>query len=168
MKKLILGVVGVLVALAVQTVLLPRVLPIAWRPDVFTAVIVPMALCMGWMSAGFFGLAVGLISDALLGGFVGPEALACFLVALAAGAFRDKTYAKNWTFAAIAALVGRILKEIITVLVLELFRIKTDFFSVVFRALLPSALLTGVLCIPVYFICRRLTRGSLHSRSRYE
>ena len=47
MKKLILGILAVLLSVLAQTVLLPRLLPLSWRPDVYVAGIVAAALTGG-------------------------------------------------------------------------------------------------------------------------
>ena len=169
MKKLILGILAVLLSVLAQTVLLPRLLPLSWRPDVYVAGIVAAALTGGLLRAGAYALCCGLISDVLLGAFVGAEAMACFLTALLVGAVYEKPFAKSWAFAAGAAFVARVAKEVVYVLVLELFGIETSFFSVLFTALLPSALLTAALCLPLWFLCRRgAARGAVRHRAHYD
>ncbi|MGI6192198.1 MAG: rod shape-determining protein MreD [Christensenellales bacterium] len=166
MKRTISWILLVIASVVLETVIIARYVPVLFRPDLIVAAMTVIALVYPGPSAGFYGAIAGLCIDVILSPAVGATALSYFLTAQLLGFFAGKYYAKNWLFCAAAAFGARVVKEILLVLIVTPFGIKTALFSAV-TPLLVSAALTAILCAPVYFLKRRSSNVKMR-RARYE
>ncbi len=166
MKRGVIWTLLLLANVVLETVIIARYLPVVFRPDTVVAAITVIALVYPGPAAGFYGAAAGLVMDVLLSPAVGAQALAYFLTALIVGFFSGKYYAKNWLFSAAAAFGARVVKEILLVLIVIPFGVRTAFFSAI-TPMLVSAALTALICAPVYFLKRRSSSAKMR-RARYE
>ncbi|MGI6151254.1 MAG: rod shape-determining protein MreD [Christensenellales bacterium] len=166
MKRAASWTLLLLASIVLETVIIARYLPVAFRPDTIIAAITVIALLYPGPSAGFYGAAAGLLLDVVLSPAVGAQALAYFLTAQIIGFFSGKYYAKNWLFCAAAAFGARIVKEILLVLIVIPFGVKTALLSAI-TPMLVSAALTALICAPVYFLKRRSSNAKMR-RARYE
>lgn len=166
MKRAVLWTLALIANVVLETVIISRYLPVAFRPDTVIAAIVMLALVYPGPSAGFYGAAVGLVMDVMLSSAVGSLALSYYLTALIVGLFAGKYFAKNWIFAAAAAFGARWIKEILLVLILKLFGKSASIFSAV-TPILVSAALTSLICVPLYALKKR-SAGAKLRRARYE
>lgn len=166
MKKVLLYAAALLSNLILETVLFVR-LPLGLRPDSVLAVLTAMALVIGGLEAGLYGAGAGLLIGLLVSPAAGAEAIAYFLTAQALGLFTRKYFADNWIFAAGAAAAAYVLDQAMMAVFARLMGSGVSFFSLFLRYLLPSALLTGLLAIPVFLVYRHVQQDRLR-RARYE
>jgi len=166
MKRAVSWTLLLILTVVLETVIIPRYLPVTFRPDTVVAVMVVVALVYPGPSAGFYGAAAGLCMDVILSPAVGALALSYYLTALLVGFFAGRYYAKNWLFCAAAAFGARLAREVLLVVFLLPFGVKTDFFSAL-TPMLVSAALTAALCAPIYAFKRRTSNAKMR-RARYE
>ncbi len=166
MKRALLWIALLLLNILLETTIIARFIPVAFRPDTVIAIVTVIALIYPAPIAGLYAAAAGLVMDILLSPAVGANALAYFLTAQLVGIFSGKYYAKNWVFAAAAAFAARIAKEILLVLIITPLGMKPAFISAALPMLI-SAALTALICIPIYILKRRSTNAYMR-RARYE
>ncbi len=166
--RAVLTYIGAIFAnLILNCIVFPHVVPYGLLPDSVVALTVAIAIVSGSLAGGVYGLVVGLILDILFSRYLGLYALGYMLIGLLAGLFARQYYAQNLVFPPIVAFLLCLLKEGLIALQLRIagttFVVGTAFW----RYLLPSAVLTGLLTIPLYYFYRRSHRTDLR-RSRWD
>lgn len=167
MKKFLLCIAGILCNVVLESVIFIRYMPWGLQPDSIICVITSVALVIGGVNAGLYGAAAGLVLGVLFSPAVGAEALAYFVTALLLGVFTRKYFTDNWIFAGVSAMVAHLFKEGIVAAFAALIGSEIAFFAVFLRYLLPSAVLTGLLTVPVFLVYRHFQQDRLR-RARYE
>ena len=167
MKKILLGIAAIICCVVLESVIFIRFIPWDLMPDSIICVIASVALVTGGVNAGLYGAAAGLVMGILFSPVVGVEALTYFVTALLLGVFTRKYFADNWIFAGAAAFAAHPFKEVVTASFAALLGSEVAFFAVFLRRLLPSAVLTGLMTIPVFLVYRHLQQDRLR-RARYE
>lgn len=131
------------------------------RPDLTIAAIVALSLVSGPLKGGVYGMITGLILDMLYGTSIGITALIYFLVGLLCGVFNRKFYAENQVFPVILAFFAYLFKEACMMLKMLLTKTDFDFIALMWRYIIPGAILTSVITLPVYIIYKRVKQSQL-------
>lgn len=162
-----LALIGaILLNIVLESVLVPTINLFGLRPDTIIPIVVAMALVSGSVNGALYGLVTGLILSIYFGDYLGMFAIAYVVWGLFIGFFFDKFYAHNAVFVAIAGFLGYLFKEL--VMMIQFFFLRESFtVGVAFwRYMVPSAIITGLLCIPVYYIYRKNRRFEMR-RARW-
>lgn len=124
------------------------------HPDILMALIVSYGVLMGGLPASILGGLLGLFMDVMFNKCIGLCAIAYMVGGYVGGLFFQKFYADNVIIPALAAALCQFCAE-------HLFALGMLFFGGTFRYLvvlptyiLPSAVLTGLVCIPAYLLLR--------------
>lgn len=131
------------------------------RPDLTIAVIVTLSLVSGPLKGGIYGLVTGLILDMLYGTSIGVTALFYFLIGMLCGMFNRKFYAENRVFPIILAFFAYLFKEACVMVTMLLTKTDFHFIVLMWRYILPGAILTSVITLPVYIIYKRVKQSQL-------
>lgn len=168
--KSILSYVGsVFLCLIFNCIVSPLIFPspLYFRPDIVVSITVAVAIVSGSVTGGIYGLCVGLLLDTLFSRYLGLYALGYMMVGLISGFFSKQYYAKNLIFPTIIAFLMALLKEGLLAMQMRIAgAIFTGSGTALLRYLLPSAIITAVLTIPIYYIYQRSHRDDIR-RSRW-
>ena len=127
-----------------------------YAPDCLTAVFAALALAYGIVPMALSGLILGLVIDAVANPYVGWTAAMLALTALAGGCLRGKYFADNAVIPGVTAAVLVFLRENIVYAFCKLMgRQVTGYAALLGTHMLPSAILTGLLCAGLYLIARK-------------
>ncbi|MBQ7060873.1 MAG: hypothetical protein IJM85_03725 [Clostridia bacterium] len=154
MRKYVV-VISILIAFYLDTVFFRLIGIRNFAPEALIALFVSLGVLMGGASAAAIGIGVGILIDIVANRFVGPSAVYYAAAALAGGAFYNKFYADNVIIPSIIAAVVTFLKEHISLMILLFARGRLpSYVMTVLTHILPSALLTGVLCLGIHTVLR--------------
>ena len=162
MKKTILIPLFLLLNVLLESVVFFRINLWGIRPDSIIAFATVITIVSGTYAGTAYAIAAGLLLDVLFSAHFGQMALIYMLSTVGAGLFYRRYYADNNLFPGIVAGALYVIKEMLVVLSLLVLQIPFSFFNTFWRYLIPSAVLTAVLAIPVNIIYRRLQDKQLH------
>lgn len=163
----ILALLGMLLSnMMLESTIIPRINIFGLRPDSIIPLIVSMSLVSGAAKGSMYGLAIGLVLDIYFSQYLGMFAAAYVFWGLFIGLFFDKYYAHNAFFPAIAGFLGYLFKEAAMAVQMTLLGESYTLGVAFWRYMFPSALITGLLCIPVYYIYKRNRRFEMR-RARW-
>jgi len=135
-------------------------------PDCVLAAVVCMGILLGTTEAAAAGCAAGLVIDVLFGRAVGVNALAYMLAGAIGGVFYKKYFADNIFIPVATVAVCAFLKENFMALVTGLIGGAFNYFEMFATYIVPSAIMTAIMCLPVHLYLKpRLLRSA---RKRYE
>lgn len=137
------------------------------RPDSIVAVTIAVALVSGSGKGALYGVASGLIIDVLFSRYLGMYALGYTLIGFLVGFFTDKYYAHNAVFPGIAAFLAHLFKEGAMALQLAVIGARFEMGMAFWRYIVPSAVLTALITIPLYIVYRRNRRFEMR-RAKWE
>lgn len=166
MRRRILLIGAPLVAIGLDTLLFHQVNLFGVRPDALLCVIAVYGVLNGPGYAALAGLAAGLFMDVFFGRMVGLYA-ACYLaVGMVAGQFYRKFYADNVIVPSVVAAVGAFVKESAVAVAALLTGSRFGFFSALVEYIIPSALMSGIMSILLYWVSKRALSGQMDKRDR--
>lgn len=151
MSRRIVSVVAMLICIYLDSIFFPQVNLYDIRPDAMLAVTVSLGILAGSAYAATYGAIGGLLMDIVFGRFVGLSALLYLIIGLAAGFFYKKFYADNSVVPAATAAAAGFFKDFVFLLVLTFGGAKLGFGALLIRYVLPSALMSSLLCIIVHW-----------------
>ncbi len=114
------------------------------------------------------GVAGGLAVDILFGVYIGLTPLMYLVVGVLAGIFYKRYYANNILLPAFVVGAGVIIKESLTGLFLMLVGSEFNFALMLVRYVLPAALMTAGISIPLFLLFRYLFARQTKRGARYE
>ena len=135
-------------------------------PDTIVAATVAIALVKGGIKGTVYGASCGMLIDILFGSVLGLHTIAYMLIGFFASRFSREYYADNLVFPALAAFVSYFIKELIIAVSLIIQNVSFSKSSLFLRFLLPAAVLTALLTVPMYYFYRQHNRHELR-RMKY-
>jgi len=158
--------ISIIVALALQTTVVPFIWPAKSTIDLVLVVVVYAALQFGPTSGMLTGVAAGLAQDALSGGIIGVSGLAKTIVGFLAGTIGSQFIVTNFLPRFVVLLFGAALNAIC---ILGLYALidkhglsipwRTAWPQMVWTAGVGIILIQVVQAIPGFLMRRRLRRG---------
>lgn len=125
-------------------------------PDCLVAVFVSLALAVGTPPMVITGIILGLAIDAVANTFIGGTALSLTLAAAVGGCFHGKFYADNVIVPGVLSAVFIFVRESGMYLVCRIMgRNLAGFGEFLLAHILPSAVLTALICAFTYFLIRK-------------
>lgn len=161
-------VIAAAAGLYLDSVFFARVNISGLRPDAIMALTASFGVLLGMKGGAIFGLTVGIIADILFAPMVGLSAMGYMFAGLLGGAFYQKYYADNIIIPALVAACGAIFKECIMAVASALSGASFSFFGILGAYILPCALLSAAMCMPLHAIMRRALAGQLKTERNYE
>lgn len=152
----------------VDTIVLPRISLFGIHPDTILIMVVLFAILGGGTRGVLAGVVAGLAVDVLFGMYIGLTALLYLMVGVLAGVFYSRFYANNFLLPALVCGAGVILKETLTGLFLMLMGAGFNLAAILVRYVVPSALLTAAVSIPLFLLYRHLFAKQTRRRGRYD
>ncbi|MDD4075702.1 MAG: rod shape-determining protein MreD [Eubacteriales bacterium] len=124
------------------------------HPDVLIAAMVSYGVLMGGLPASILGCLLGLYMDVMFGKVIGLTAISYMTAGYAGGLFFQKFYADNTVIPAVTAASGQFLQEHIMAAAMALRGGSFPYLLTLTTHILPCALATGLLCIPLHLLMR--------------
>ncbi len=160
--------VSVALSFLIDTIIFTRIDLFGIRPDTLLILVVLFAILGGASRGVIAGVIGGLAVDVMLGVYVGLTPLLYLIVGVLAGLFYKRYYANNILLPAFVAGAGVILKEALTGLFLMLMGSRFNFALMMVRYVVPSALMSAGVSIPLFLLYRYLFARQTKRRARYE
>jgi len=159
-------VVSLMLAMFMDSVIFSRFSILGVVPDCVLAVVVCVGILLGTTDAVLAGCIAGLIIDVFFGKAVGINALAYMISGMVGGIFYKKYFADNIFIPVATVAVCAFLKENFMALVTGLIGGAFNYFEMFATYIVPSAIMTAIMCLPVHLYLKpRLLRSA---RKRYE
>ena len=136
-----------------DTAILPQVAILGIVPDVLICITISFALLYGRYVGASVGAAGGLLLDVMIGPAFGFYGFIYLLFGFFAGLLDQRRVGK-YLFPAIVAASAVILKGFYHILYLTFLGYGEGSFLVLLRYILPGAVLSGVVMIPIYLLIR--------------
>ncbi|OQB24094.1 MAG: rod shape-determining protein MreD [Firmicutes bacterium ADurb.Bin182] len=157
---------SVLLCIYLDSIFFDRINLYGIRPDCMLALIVVFGILMGSLPAAVIGTAAGLVTDIFFGESVGYNAALFLILGMAAGFFYRKYYADNLIIPALTAGLAALSKELVNAGIVFLSGIKFSFTVMFLRYILPSSLMTAVLCIIAIPVLKPVLSGQYKKTER--
>lgn len=157
----------VLINVVLESILIPTVNLFGLRPDSVIPLIVAMSLVSGAAKGSMYGFTVGLILDVYFSSYLGMYAMGYVFWGIVIGLFADRYFAQNLVFPFFAGSIGYLFKE--GIVAVQLMMMGTTFVAgdAFWRYFLPSAILTGLISVPVYGFYQQNRRFEMR-RSKWD
>ncbi len=152
MRRGILIGVTLFGCLLVQVAVLPALGVTNIAPDLILAVLIPCAILWNGIGTAFFGAAIGLLLDILVGKGIGQYALFYLIVPWIITQFRSGYFHENPVLPALMAGVACLAREILIALMIYLGRMEIAITAQLALRSLVSTLLTAGLTVPFYLV----------------
>lgn len=136
------------------------------RPDVLLAIIASLGVLGGSRKAGIIGLCVGLFMDVFFNKYVGLTAISYMLTGVVGGFFFQKFYADNLVIPSAVAGAMAFVKDNIMALSHTIGGVNYDYLNIMLAYILPCALFTAAVCIPIHIILKRATARQVRVEHR--
>ncbi len=137
------------------------------KPSITLCILMSVAVAYGKLSSALVGLAMGLILDVLFAPARGFYALQNLLTGYAAGVILSRGMRDDAMLIGILAIGMFMLRELIGAVLALVLGVKIgNFFLLLIRYLLPSAILTGIVCIPLFTLLRSFMTSGYMKRRR--
>ena len=159
---------AVALSFLLDTIILTRLSLFGIRPDLLMALVVIFAILGGASRGVIAGVAGGLALDVMFGVYIGLTSLEYLIVGVLAGVFYKRYYANNILLPAFVVGAGVIIKESLTGLFLMLMGSEFNLALMLIRYIVPTALMTAGISIPMFLLFRYLFARQTKRRARYE
>ncbi len=164
MNKKITAFVTILLCMHLDSAVFARINIVDIRPDAMLAAVVSFGVLQGSMFGAVVGVIGGLVMDVLFGTSVGLYGALYLIAGMNAGFFYKKFYADNLIVPAAAAAVAGFSKDMVLAVIRALGGAQFPFVGIVIRYILPSAILTGVLCALIHLALKPLLARQVKRR----
>lgn len=138
--------------IALQTTVFSHLNLLGVVPDLVLIIIICYGLLNGTNKGLFLGLIGGFLLDLTAGGILGINIITKALLGFCAGHLERMVFKDNLFVPIISVLVGTIISELLSFLILSAFGWRMGFFPFFFSILIPLCLYHIILTGPVYII----------------
>ena len=149
-------IISVLCCLILNGMIFSRVTIAGVRPDMIMALTVSLGILIGSARTQLICGAIGLVLDINAGRFIGLNTAIYLTAGLVAGLFFRKFYTDNVVFPSIVAAALTLFREIVYALFALFTGAHFNLAVMVFAYMIPCAVFTGVMTIPIYLIQKPL------------
>ena len=155
-----------LAAVSLDCAVLPKMEIFGIKPSLTLCVLVCIVAVYGKFSGALAGLAIGALLDVLFAPARGFYSLQNMLTGYIAGVVFEKGMRDDSFLIGILAFGMYLVREVIGAILAAFLGVKIGNFIFLFiRYLLPSAVLTGLVCIPLFMLLRSfMTTGYMKRR----
>lgn len=158
MRILILSI-GAILGIALQATWFADLnLPGNIVPDLVLIMVISYSLLRGPDEGLFFGLAAGLFLDLVAGGVIGIQTLAKAIAGFTAGLLEKTIFKDNLLVPVIAAFVGTLILESLSVLMQLSFHGNYNFWLLMVSAIIPLALYNAAFAPLIYKVFLKMER----------
>ncbi len=158
--------ISIIIGMYLDSVLFAKVNIAGVVPDCVLVVIVCMGIQLGATEAAAVGCAAGLVIDILFGKAVGINAIAYMVAGSVGGILYKKYFADNMIIPVLTVGVCAFLKENLMAILTRMVGGRFSYFGMLITYMVPSALMSAALCIPVHALLK--PRLMLSAKKRYD
>lgn len=148
----------IIVAIVIQSTLLPLMAIQGIYPDILLVIVVSYSLLSGKEKGVGMGFFAGLLQDLASGSIFGTITLSKLATGYIFGLAERKVFKEHIFLPVAATVVATIFHSTIMFMLLFLFGIKVNVLSTMINSVLPLCLYNLVVAIPVHHTVYRLTR----------
>ena len=158
--------ISIIIGMYLDSVLFAKVNIAGVVPDCVLVVIVCMGIQLGATEAAAVGCAAGLVIDILFGKAVGINAIAYMVAGSVGGIFYKQYFSDNMIIPVLTVGVCAFLKENLMAILTRMVGGRFSYFGMLITYMVPSALMSAALCIPVHALLK--PRLMLSAKKRYD
>ncbi|MFZ5974352.1 MAG: rod shape-determining protein MreD [Bacillota bacterium] len=166
MKGLILAGL-LLLNIVIQAMIFQSIPILGTQPDTLLCLVASLGFTNGYFTAAATGMFGGLMFDILFGWPVGANALLYLLTGVLAGMARERLRVENLLYACGFTVGISLIKELLGFLVALIAGVSFPLLRALLLGALPTALLTGIIMLPIHVPLKRLAQCSI-MRRRYQ
>ena len=156
-----------LLNIVVQTMVFPSIPILGLEPDTLLCLVASLGFTNGYFTAAATGMFGGLAFDILFGWPIGANALLYLLAGVLAGLAREHLRVENTLYACGFTMGISLIKEMLGLLVAGIAGAGFSLGGALLFGALPTALLTGIVMLPIHVPLKRLAQWSI-MRRRYQ
>ncbi len=164
MNKKLTAFLTMLICIQLDSVVFARINLLDIRPDAMLGAAVSFGILQGPIFGAVYGLIGGLIMDLFFGTSLGLYGALYLIAGLSAGFFYKKFYSDNLIVPAAAAAVAGFVKDFVIAVIRAAGGAQFPFAGILIRYILPSAVLTGVLCALMHIVLKPLLARQVKRR----
>ncbi len=159
---------AVALSFLIDTIIFTRLDLFGIRPDTLLILVVVFSILGGASRGVIAGVAGGLAIDIMFGRYIGLTPLMYLIVGVLAGVFYQRFYSNNILLPAFVTGAGIVIKEALTGLFLMLIGSEFNFALMLVRYIVPTALMSAGISIPLFLLFRYLFARQTKRGARYE
>ncbi len=159
MRVVVLVLIGIISSILSGTVLKGNYM-VGLQADIILIIALSLSLIEKDTTGIIFGAGAGLLTDIMFGTVIGLNAISITIVTALCYAFFRNRQRLNLLFLAIIGMGGYILKELIVALIVYMMGGRFDIVFMMYRYILFSALLSGILMYLLYGLLTLLYKNS--------
>lgn len=144
----------VALAVVIQTTVAPYLTVLGTRPDFALVMVVCLALLKGPVWGASAGFATGLLLDIALVQTMGISSFLFTLAGYFSGRYAEGTDPASWFPPLITAFVSTVLIQTLNAVIMFLLGVEASVGFVLFRIVMPEALLNALFAPVVFVVCR--------------
>jgi rod shape-determining protein MreD len=156
--KMIIWLGVIVIALILQSTVLPLIAIKGIYPDMLLVVVVSYALLSGKEKGVGMGFFVGLLQDLAFGSVFGSNTLSKLAIGYFFGMAERKVFKEHVLLPVAATAVATVFNSLVIFIVLFILGYKTNLFNAVMNNILPLALYNLIIAIPVHHVVHRLNK----------
>jgi rod shape-determining protein MreD len=144
----------VIVTVVVQTSLAPFLTVLGAKPDVALVMVISLAMMRGPVWGASVGFATGLLIDIALFQTLGISSLLYTLAGYFSGRYAEGVDPYSWFPPVFTVFVSTLVVEVLRAMIMFLLGVEAPVSFVLIRIVLPTAVLNGLLAVPLFVVCR--------------
>ena len=148
----------------VQTMIFPNLSVLGIAPDTLLCLVASLGFTNGYFTAAATGMFGGLAFDILFGWPIGANALLYLFAGVLAGLARERLRVENMLYACGFTMGISLVKELLGLLVAVIAGVGFPLGGALLLAVLPTALFTGIVMLPIHVPLKRLAQWSVMRR----
>jgi len=144
----------VIVAVIVQTSVAPYLTVLGAKPDAAMVMVVCLAMMRGPVWGAAVGFAAGLLIDIALFQTMGISSFLFTLAGYFSGRYAEGVDPASWFPPIFIVFVSTLVVQTLHAVIMFLLGIEASVYFILLRIVLPTAVLNGLLAVPIFVVCR--------------
>jgi len=144
----------VIAAVIVQTSVAPYLTVLGAKPDAAMVMVVCLAMMRGPVWGAAVGFAAGLLLDIALFQTMGISSFLFTLAGYFSGRYAEGVDPASWFPPIFIVFVCTLVVQMLHAVIMFLLGVEASVYFVLLRIVLPTAVLNGLLAVPVFVVCR--------------
>lgn len=144
----------VIVAVIIQTSVAPYLTVLGAKPDAAMVMVVCLAMMRGPVWGAAVGFAAGLLIDIALFQTMGISSFLFTLAGYFSGRYAEGVDPTSWFPPIFIVFVCTLVVQTLHAVIMFLLGIEASIYFILLRIVLPTAVLNGLLAVPIFVVCR--------------
>ncbi len=141
-------------AVVVQTTISPYVTVLGAQPDSALIVVIALAMMRGPVWGAVVGFATGFLLDVALVQTMGISSFLYTLAGYFSGRYAEGTDPDSWLPPMVTVFLATFVVQVLNAVIMFLLGVEASIDFVIFRVVLPSAVINALLAMPIFVVCR--------------